>query len=126
MLTIPRSDTVSNTISWVFYYVARSLSLQNEIYAAIKPLFMEGDDAITHLSLAQIPILDAVINEAMRLNVSVTTGGSRMTPKEGLQVGDVYFPGETTIYIPPHALHLGESPSIHDKLMVDVPKPLTV
>ena len=112
ILTNPCSDTVSNTISWVFYYVARSLSLQNDIYHAIKPLFTQSDEAITHIALSQIPLLDAVINEAMRLHASVTTGGSRMTPREGLQVGDLYIPGNVNVFIPPHALHSGKSWSI--------------
>ena len=45
----------------------------------------------------------------MRLHASVTTGGSRMTPKEGLQVGNLYIPGNVNLFIPPHALHLGKS-----------------
>ncbi|KAE9379978.1 cytochrome P450 [Stipitochalara longipes BDJ] len=105
---IAATDTVSNTISWVFYYVARSASLQAEIYHAIQLLFTQGDEAITHIALSQIPLLDAVINEAMRLHASVTTGGSRMTPSEGLQVGDLYIPGDVNMVIPPHALHLDE------------------
>ncbi|PMD33323.1 cytochrome P450 [Hyaloscypha variabilis F] len=105
---IAATDTVSNSISWVFYHVARSASLQREIYQAIKPLFTQGDEAITHISLSQIPLLDAVINEAMRLHSSATVGGSRMTPSEGLQVGDLYIPGDVNVYIPPHALHLDE------------------
>jgi hypothetical protein len=48
----------------------------------------------------------------MRLQVSVTTGGSRMTPREGLQVGDLYIPGDVNVFIPPHALHLGKFLSI--------------
>jgi cytochrome P450 family 628 len=45
----------------------------------------------------------------MRLHASVTTGGSRMTPREGLQVGHIYIPGDVNMVIPPHALHLGKS-----------------
>jgi hypothetical protein len=45
----------------------------------------------------------------MRLHSSATVGGSRMTPSEGLQVGDLYIPGDVNVYIPPHALHLGKS-----------------
>ena len=48
----------------------------------------------------------------MRLHASVTIGGSRMTPREGLQVGDLFIPGNVNMFIPPHALHLGKSLSI--------------
>jgi cytochrome P450 len=89
--------------------VVRSSSLQTEIYHAIKPLFTQGDEAVNHIALSQVPLLDAVINEAMRLHASVTIGGSRMTPREGLQVGDLYIPGDVNVFIPPHALHLGKS-----------------
>lgn len=92
----------------MFYYVARSPSLQTSILAAIKPLFSKGDDAITHISLSHIPLLDAVINESMRLHASVTVGGSRMTPPDGLQVGDVYLPGNIDVFVVPHAMHLDE------------------
>lgn len=73
------------------------------------PLFTKSDEAITHISLSQIPFLDAVLNEAMRLHSSITTGGSRVTPREGLQIEDLFIPGNVNVFIPPHALHLGKS-----------------
>jgi hypothetical protein len=82
--------------------------LQNELSFAIKPLFTQGDEAISHIALSQIPLLDAIINEAMRLHGSVTTGGARATPKEGVQIGEIYLPGNVNMFLPPHALHLGE------------------
>jgi hypothetical protein len=48
----------------------------------------------------------------MRLHASVTIGGSRMTPRDGLQVGDLFIPGNVNMFIPPHALHLGKPLSI--------------
>jgi len=32
-----------------------------------------------------------------------------MTPSEGLQVGELYIPGNVNLIIPPHVLHLGKS-----------------
>lgn len=48
--------------------------------------------------------LNGIINETLRLHPSVPSGGLRVTPCEGLVLGDMYIPGNTTIVIPQYSL----------------------
>lgn len=51
------------------------------------------------------PVLESVINEAIRLYPPVLFGSQRVTPDEGIQIEDVYIPGDTIVYMPQWQLH---------------------
>lgn len=61
-------------------------------------------DETDHKVLARLPHLNGVINEAMRLIPAQMTGGSRMTPPEGLKVGDHFIPGNVKIVAPKYVV----------------------
>lgn len=47
-----------------------------------------------------VTYLDDIINESMRLKPPVITGGYRVTPPEGMQVDEVYIPGDVNVFVP--------------------------
>lgn len=49
-----------------------------------------------------------LIFETFRLQPGVPTGGLRITPPEGLLVGDICIPGNTTVVTPHYTLHRRE------------------
>lgn len=51
------------------------------------------------------PVLESVINETLRLYPPVLFGSQRVTPRQGLQIADVYIPGDMVIYMPTWQLH---------------------
>jgi cytochrome P450 len=51
------------------------------------------------------PVLESVINETMRLYPPVLFGSQRVTPPEGLRIGNVYIPGDIVVYMPTWQLH---------------------
>jgi cytochrome P450 len=47
-----------------------------------------------------VTYVDDFINETLRLKPALLTGGARETPAKGIQVGDVYIPGNTNVMVP--------------------------
>ncbi|KAF5024608.1 hypothetical protein F66182_3371 [Fusarium sp. NRRL 66182] len=58
-------------------------------------------------SLANLAHLNAVIDEALRLHPAVPSGLQRVTPPEGLMIGDTKVPGNTTVQVPLHTIQRG-------------------
>lgn len=63
------------------------------------------DHASTYHCQRPLPLLDAIIQESMRLWPSVYFGPQRVTPPEGLQIGGMYIPGDTIVQMPPFAIN---------------------
>jgi len=47
-----------------------------------------------------IPYLDEIINETLRLQPALMTGGARETPAKGLQIDSTYIPGNINVVMP--------------------------
>ncbi|KAI1157896.1 cytochrome P450 [Nemania serpens] len=57
-----------------------------------------------HKELAELPHLNGVIQEAMRLHPNLLTGGSRKTTHNGVKIGNAYIPPHTTIVAPHYTI----------------------
>jgi cytochrome P450 len=80
----------------------------------ILPL-VEASGEIPHLKLQYLDHLNAVINETLRLHPPVPTAIPRLTPPEGIQIGDTFVPGNTTVWCPQYVLGRSKFPkrSLH-------------
>lgn len=67
----------------------------------------DSDRGVDAISLAKLPYLDAVILETLRMHPPVPSGVQRMTPPEGLQIGETFIPGDSIVQIPSHTLYRG-------------------
>lgn len=47
------------------------------------------------------------MNETLRLHPAVPSGTQRLTPKEGLTVGDRYVPGDVMVCVPSYTVFRG-------------------
>ncbi|KAF2089797.1 putative benzoate 4-monooxygenase cytochrome P450 [Saccharata proteae CBS 121410] len=94
------SDTTAIALSLAFVYLAMYPSYTQRIR-------QEADENCTspdYSSMRRQPIIDSVINEVLRLHPPVTFGAQRVTPPEGLIIGNVPIPGNTIVSIPAHLL----------------------
>lgn len=62
---------------------------------------------LSHDSLQSVALLEAIANETMRLHPPVPAGTQRMTPPQGLTIGDVYIPGDTTVQVSSYTIFRG-------------------
>lgn len=103
VLTSLRSDTTAATLTTMFFHLARDQSLTKKLQEELDAL---ADLSYDKLSSAQL--LNAVINETLRLHPAVPSGTQRLTPPQGITIGNTYIPGEVMVSIPVHTLFRGE------------------
>lgn len=67
-----------------------------------------ADATFDALSLGQLPYLNAVMDETLRLHPPVSSGTQRVTPPEGLLVGETFIPGDTIVRAPTYTIQRGQ------------------
>ncbi|ORZ02515.1 cytochrome P450 [Syncephalastrum racemosum] len=95
---IAGSETTATTISFVFIQLLQNPEtldrLQKELDAAT---FDEGSSAFRHQELKDLPYLNAVINETMRLNHILICGVERQAHKDFVLGGRFFVPKGTLV-----------------------------
>ncbi|KAG5974439.1 hypothetical protein E4U58_003055 [Claviceps cyperi] len=94
LIAIAGSDTIAATLSSLFFFLATNkaecVKLQQELDTCFP-----GATELDQSKLSKMKFLQACINEALRLLPPVPPGLQRMTPPEGLMIGDRFIPGDT-------------------------------
>ncbi|KAF2851298.1 cytochrome P450 [Plenodomus tracheiphilus IPT5] len=104
LLIVAGSDTTAASLSWLTYELCKNPKVQSKLRTEIdtavsKKGFLNVDD------VANIPYLDGVINETLRLHPAVPSGVQRETPPEGITLPNgTYIPGTTIIWMPIHTM----------------------
>jgi cytochrome P450 len=102
-LLISISDTTATALTFLLVNFALYPEWLQRLRDEVDPILASG-----HFNNAQtLPVLDAIINESMRLSPSVFFGSQRETPSEGMKIGDTYIPGGIIISIPAYQVGRG-------------------
>ncbi|KAJ5106780.1 hypothetical protein N7456_003455 [Penicillium angulare] len=96
------SDTTGSTLANAFYFLTTHPEAYQRLQKEVDQMKASGGDA------SQIPYLDAIITETLRLKPVVPSGLKRLTPPEGLMVDEVWIPGKTIVITPQHVIHRDE------------------
>uniref|UniRef100_A0A8D2LMY7 Cytochrome P450 family 27 subfamily B member 1 n=1 Tax=Varanus komodoensis TaxID=61221 RepID=A0A8D2LMY7_VARKO len=88
-------DTISSTLSWSLYELSRHPQVQAALYQEIADV-MKGSLVPTAADVAQMPLLKAVVKEALRL-YPVIPGNARVISDRDIHVGDYLIPRKTLI-----------------------------
>ncbi|GAB1192901.1 hypothetical protein APSETT444_002100 [Aspergillus pseudonomiae] len=103
LIIVAGSDTTAATLTNLFFHLAADHTWQTKLQTELDAL-----PDLTQEKLTGAKTLDALINETLRLHPAVPSGTQRMTPPEGLQIGDRYIPGDVMVCIPTHTLFRDE------------------
>ena len=106
-----KRDTIAAVLSYAFYHLSAHQSYQTQLYNALTPIFgrtIPGE--FSNRDLSGVALLDAILNETMRLDNPVCNNAARMTPPEGIVVDGIWIPGGVSVRVPGYALHRSKSP----------------
>ncbi|KAB8202109.1 cytochrome P450 monooxygenase [Aspergillus parasiticus] len=108
LIVVAGSDTVASTLINVFCHLACNPSITRELQSRLDALpDLESD------RLAQIDLLDAILNETMRFYSPNPSGLQRVTPAEGLQIGDKFIPGNVVVQVPTYTVYRDSRAFVH-------------
>ncbi|PLB36079.1 cytochrome P450 [Aspergillus candidus] len=97
------SDTTAATLTFLFCHLAMDPTQIEKLRAELEPL-LKGRSSLETKDVSKARHLDGVIQEALRLHPAIPSGFPRVTPPEGIMIGDVFIPGGTTVVLPVYAI----------------------
>jgi cytochrome P450 len=103
------SDTTAASLTCLFFELAQNPAVLQKLQEEVDAYFTENEEP-SATTLSKLNYLNACINESLRLHPPVPSGVQRMTPPEGLQLGDTMIPGDTIVQVPTYTLHRGKKP----------------
>ena len=101
------SDTTASTLTFLFYHLAKNPSEVQKLKDELLPL-LNGKNVLEPKDVAKAQHLDGVIQEALRLHPAIPSGFPRLTPSEGIMIGETFIPGGTTVVLPVYAMQRDE------------------
>lgn len=81
------SDTTSTTLTYLFWELSENPDIQESLYSEVKAL-----DTVAFTDLANLEVLDAVINESLRVHPAAPASLSRISPEKGGSIGGLFVP----------------------------------
>ncbi|KAL8951227.1 MAG: hypothetical protein Q9222_002790 [Ikaeria aurantiellina] len=100
------SETTAATLTYALYELAKAPHLIAQVRRELTALASSGKSLSNH-NLQSLDLLNGVITETMRLYPPAGLL-QRLTPPEGLVVGDIHVPGNTTVYCPLYVMARNE------------------
>ncbi|KAL9568746.1 hypothetical protein ACKAV7_007060 [Fusarium commune] len=120
LIAVAGSDTTSVTLTCLFYLLATNKDACIRLQEEIDNLFSSSSRP-NHSTFSKLTYLQACIDETLRLFPPVPSGLQRMTPPEGLRVGDIFIPGDTIVTVPSYTLYRGMQHNMRDERYFTAP-----
>lgn len=87
----------------MFYHLARSAQVFSKLRKELDSFYKPGTES-EFRDFQEATYLNGVINETLRLHPPVPGGMLRVTPPEGITIGETFIPGNVTISTPLYSL----------------------
>lgn len=95
---IAGTDTSTAALSYLFMELCKNPTIVKKIYTELVEHGAEEEFSVYELQNCKY--LNSVVDETLRLHPPVPDGVYRMTPPEGMQVGETFIPGNVTVINP--------------------------
>ncbi|KAK0202481.1 cytochrome P450 monooxygenase [Desarmillaria ectypa] len=102
-LLIAGSDTTSTSTCAIIYCLARAPSVQEKLQKELDEHL--DSDVATADRVKNLPYLQAVIDEGLRLHPAVALGLPRVAPESGITITGNHFPAGTIVSVPIYTSH---------------------
>ncbi|KAJ5888116.1 hypothetical protein N7495_008157 [Penicillium taxi] len=99
MLVLAAGDTTISALTFSMYYLAINPEIQRSLREEIKA----ANADVVNLKwedIQALPLLTGVIDETLRMHPPVPSGLPRLTPPEGIYLGETYIPGNVSVSCP--------------------------
>ncbi|KAL4934942.1 hypothetical protein BDV06DRAFT_217788 [Aspergillus oleicola] len=100
LVIVAGSDTTASTLTNAIFELLSRPQQIDMLRAEFKQQINRDIAEIAPEDLVNLPNLNAVINETLRLHPPVLSGVQRKTPPGGMQLGETFIPEDTIIQIP--------------------------
>lgn len=108
---IAGSDTTSNTSCALLYHCLTHPSVVQKLQQELDSAITDPDQVPTYAQVKDLPYLDAVIKETMRIHSTSSLGLPRVVPPgPGVEISSTRFPQGTVLSVPAYTIH--HSPAI--------------
>ncbi|KAL9542581.1 hypothetical protein MBANPS3_008546 [Mucor bainieri] len=98
LFLVAGSETTSNSIGFAFIHLLQNPDKLEKLYQELDTVdFEPGQVVLHHEQIKHLPYLNAVINEALRMDNVAAAGIFRLAPKDTLLDGRVFVPKGTTL-----------------------------
>ncbi|KAK1085984.1 hypothetical protein LTR33_001794 [Friedmanniomyces endolithicus] len=113
LIIVAGSDTTAACLTFLFYELAKHPEEVIKLRDELRLLTKNGEWSDNDVKNASH--LNGAINESLRMSPPVPSGVQRLTPKEGMQVGDVFVPGNVNFWVPMYPM--GRDESIYERAL---------
>ncbi|KAF4949866.1 hypothetical protein FSARC_13368 [Fusarium sarcochroum] len=110
LMIIAGSDTTSVALTNAdqyrrLFYLTKHPDIYHKLQELVQAEFPGGEKEWTYERVKAIHFLDYIIYETLRLKPSVPAGLTRLTPPTGIQIDEVFIPGDTIVSVPAYTIH---------------------
>ncbi|KAL1980003.1 hypothetical protein VTN96DRAFT_4825 [Rasamsonia emersonii] len=99
VVIVAGSDTTGSTLATILFYLAKYPATMKKLLRLLDEAMPGGAQDWSYEKVTSVTFIDDIINETLRLRPALLTGGYRVTPPGGIQVDEVYVPGDVNVFV---------------------------
>jgi hypothetical protein len=100
-ISLPAATRLQTALTYLVWSVTRDLTISDSLVRELQSL----PDDFSHHHVHNLPYLNMVIEETLRLYSPVASGLPRLVPREGAELAGYWLPGGATVCSQAYSIH---------------------